>query len=132
MLEFPVDERGRHQIVRNGYLPPREIVKGAGPLEVSQPRVRDTSADVTERVRFSSSIHPPYLRKSKSIEKLIPWLYLRRIWTGQFSEALQSLIGPDASGFSANGVVRLKEQCSQEYDTWSNGAFPGSIRLPLS
>ena len=76
--EFPeqhssrVDEPGRRQVVRNGHLPPREIVTGAGPLEVSQPRVRDKSADVTERVRFSSSILPPYLRKSKSIEELIP------------------------------------------------------------
>lgn len=112
-----VDEQGRRQVVRNGYLPPREIVTGAGPLEVSQPRVRDKSADVSERVRFSSSILPPYLRKSKSIEELIPWLYLKGISTGDFSEALQSLIGPDASGFSANVVVRLKEQWSQEYDT---------------
>jgi len=120
-----VDDQGRRQVVRNGYLPPREIVTGAGPLEVSQPRVRDKSADATERVRFSSSILPPYLRKSKSIEELIPWLYLKGISTGDFSEALQSLIGPNASGFSANVVVRLKEQWSQEYDTWSRRDLSG-------
>lgn len=120
-----VDEQGRRQVVRNGYLPLREIVTGAGPLEVSQPRVRDRSADVAERVRFSSSILPPYLRKSKSIEELIPWLYLKGISTGDFSEALQSLVGPEAGGFSANVVVRLKEQWSREYDTWSGRDLTG-------
>lgn len=120
-----VDEQGRRQVVRNGYLPPREIVTGAGPLEVSQPRVRDKSTDVVERVRFSSSILPPYLRKSRAIEELIPWLYLKGISTGDFSEALQSLIGPNASGFSANVIVRLKEQWSQEYDTWSRRDLAG-------
>lgn len=123
---FRVDDQGRRQVVRNGYLPPREIVTGAGPLEVSQPRVRDKSTDVTQRVRFSSSILPPYLRKSKSIEELIPWLYLKGISTGDFSEALQSLIGPDASGFSANVVVRLKEQWSHEYDNWSKRDLSGN------
>jgi transposase-like protein len=122
---FRVDEQGRRQVVRNGYLPLREIVTGAGPLEVSQPRVRDKSADVTERVRFSSSILPPYLRKSKSVEELIPWLYLKGISTGDFSEALQSLIGPNAGGFSANVVVRLKEQWSREYDSWSGRDLSG-------
>ena len=67
-----VDDQGRRHVVRNGHLPSREIVTGAGPLEVSQPRVRDNSADAADRVRFSSSILPPYLRKSKSIEELIP------------------------------------------------------------
>lgn len=114
-----VDDQGRRQVVRNGHLPLREIVTGAGPLEVAQPRVRDKSTDAANRVRFSSSILPPYLRKSKSIEELIPWLYLKGISTGDFSEALQSLIGSDACGFSANVVVRLKEKWSIEYDDWS-------------
>ena len=113
-----VDDQGRRHVVRNGHLPSREIVTGAGPLEVSQPRVRDKSADAADRVRFSSSILPPYLRKSKSIEELIPWLYLKGLSTGVFSAALQSLIGPDAGGFSANVVVRLKETWSQEYEAW--------------
>lgn len=126
-----VDDRGRRQVVRNGHLPSREIVTGAGPLAVAQPRVRDKSADLTERVRFSSSILPPYLRKSKSIEELIPWLYLKGISTGDFSEALQSLIGPNASGFSANVVVRLKEQWSQEYDTWSKRDLSGKQYVDL-
>jgi len=120
-----VDDQGRRLVVRNGHLPTREIVTGAGPLEIAQPRVRDKSAEVSERVRFSSSILPPYLRKSRSMEELIPWLYLKGISTGDFSEALQALIGPDASGFSANVVVRLKEQWSQEYDTWSKRDLTG-------
>lgn len=119
-----VDDQGRRQVVRNGHLPSREIMTGAGPLEVAQPRVRDKSAEV-DRVRFSSSILPPYLRKSKSIEELIPWLYLKGISTGDFAEALQSLVGPQASGFSANVVVRLKEQWSKEYDTWSRRDLTG-------
>lgn len=113
-----VDDRGRRVVVRNGHLPSREIVTGAGPLEIRQPRVRDKSPDPTARVRFASAILPPYLRKSKSVEELIPWLYLKGISTGDFSEALQALVGPDAAGFSANVVVRLKEQWSQEYDAW--------------
>jgi len=120
-----VDEHGRRLVVRNGHLPARQIVTGAGPLEVQQPRVRDKSADPEERVRFSSSILPPYLRKSKSIEELIPWLYLKGISTGDFSEALQVLIGPDAAGFSPNVVVRLKEQWSHEYDAWCQRDLSG-------
>ena len=114
-----VDEQGRRRVVRNGHLPAREIVTGAGTLDVRQPRVRDKSPDPEQRVRFSSAILPPYLRKSKSIEELIPWLYLKGVSTGDFSDALQALIGPDAAGFSANVVVRLKEKWSQEYDAWN-------------
>ena len=120
-----VDEQGRRLVVRNGHLPLRQIVTGAGALDIRQPRVRDKSADPEERVRFSSSILPPYLRKSKSVEKLIPWLYLKGISTGDFSEALQALIGPDAAGFSPNVVVRLKEQWSQEYDGWCQRDLTG-------
>lgn len=113
-----VDDQGRRLVVRNGALPARQILTGAGPLEVTQPRVRDNSPEPAERVRFSSSILPAYLRKSKSIEELIPWLYLKGISTGDFSEALQTLVGPEAQGLSANVIVRLKESWSQEYDQW--------------
>jgi len=120
-----VDDQGRRLVVRNGHLPSREIVTGAGPLEVQQPRVRDKSAEAEQRVRFSSAILPPYLRKSKSVEELIPWLYLKGISTSDFSEALQALVGPDAGGFSANVVVRLKEKWSQEYDLWNQRDLSG-------
>jgi transposase-like protein len=118
-----VDDEGRRLVVRNGHLPERQIVTGAGPLEIRQPRVRDKSADPSERVRFSSEILPPYLRKSKSVEELIPWLYLKGISTSDFSEALQALMGPQAGGLSANVVVRLKEQWSQEYEAWCRRDF---------
>ena len=113
------DERGRKQVVRNGYLPARSIMTGAGPLEIEQPRVRDRSPRADERVVFGSAILPPYLRKSRSIEELIPWLSLKGISTGDYSEALQALIGQDAKGFSPNVVVRLKEKWGQEYEEWS-------------
>jgi putative transposase len=113
------DEEGRRLVVRNGYLPSRELLTGAGRLEVRQPRVRDNTPDPDTRVRFSSSILPPYLRRSKSIDELIPWLYLKGISTGDFSEALQALLGEDAKGLSPNVIVRLKEQWCQEYDQWS-------------
>lgn len=112
------DEKGNRLVVRNGRMPSRDILTGAGPLEVQQPRVRDKSPEKAERVEFSSSILPPYLRRSKSVDELIPWLYLKGISTGDFQEALQALLGENAKGLSANVVVRLKEQWSQEYEQW--------------
>jgi putative transposase len=112
------DENGNRLVVRNGYLPGRAVVTGAGKLRVEQPRVRDKSSDVGSRVRFTSKILPPYLRKSKTIEELIPWLYLKGISTGDFSEALEQLLGESAQGFSPNVVTRLKDQWGQEYDQW--------------
>jgi transposase-like protein len=113
------DARGNRQVVRNGYLPFRELLTGAGRLAVEQPRVRDNSSEREGRVRFSSSILPPYLRRSKAIDELIPWLYLKGISTGDFTEALQALVGEDAPALSANVVVRLTQQWSQEYDAGS-------------
>lgn len=112
------DDEGRRHVVRNGHLPAREILTGAGRLTIQQPRVRDKSPDREGRVQFSASVLPAYLRKSPAIEELIPWLYLKGISTGDFSDALQALVGENAKGFSPNVVVRLKEQWSQEYETW--------------
>lgn len=113
------DENGNRLVVRNGYHPGRELLTGAGRLEVRQPRVRDNTADKEKRVAFSPSVLPPYLRRSKTIDDLIPWLYLKGISTGDFQEALQSLLGEDAKGVSANVVVRLKEKWGREYDEWN-------------
>jgi len=113
------DDQGRRLVVRNGSLPSREILTGAGSLEVSQPRVRDNTAEKESRVTFSPSVLPPYLKRTTAIEELIPWLYLKGVSTGDFSEALQSLVGEKAKGLSANVVVRLKEQWSDEFDEWS-------------
>lgn len=120
-----VDGQGRRLVVRNGSLPSRQILTGAGPLEIEQPRVRDNTPEPGEKVRFRSSILPAYLRKSKSIEELIPWLYLKGISTGDFSEALQALAGPEAKGLSANVIVRLKESWSQEYEQWMKRDLAG-------
>ncbi len=120
-----LDERGRRRVVRNGYLPSREVATGAGILEVSQPRVRDKASIGDERIVFSSKILPPYLRKSRSMEELIPWLYLKGVSTGDFGQALESLIGPSAKGFSPNVIVRLKERWGGEYDEWSRRDLTG-------
>lgn len=120
-----VDEQGRRQVVRNGHLPSREILTGAGPLQIQQPRVRDKSADKENRVVFSPSVLPPYLKKSKAVEELIPWLYLKGVSTGDFSEALQALVGEQAKGLSANVIVKLKESWSQEYEEWTKRDLTG-------
>jgi len=113
------DAHGNRLVVRNGYQRSREILTGAGRLAVEQPRARDNSSPKEDRVQFSSSILPPYLRRSKALDELIPWLYLKGISTGDFTEALQALVGEDAPALSANVVVRLTQQWSQEYDEWS-------------
>ena len=112
------NEVGRRQVVRNGYLPKRTITTGIGPIEVEQPRVLDRRAK-EEQEPFSSKILPPYLRKTKSLEELIPWLYLKGISTGDFSEALASLVGPSAKGLSAATVTRLKQIWEGEFQEWS-------------
>jgi len=113
-----LDANGHRHVVRNGHLPARTILTGVGSVQVSQPRVRDRRAS-GEAESFSSSILPPYLRKTKSIEQLIPWLYLRGISTGDFGQALQALLGPDAPGLSAATVTRLKDVWKDEYGSWS-------------
>lgn len=119
------DERGRRQVVKNGSLPEREILTGAGAIPVTQGRVRDNHPDPNKRVTFTPSVLPAYLRKTTAIEELIPWLYLKGVSTGDFAEALQSLVGEKAAGLSANVVVRLKEQWAVEYDQWSKRDLTG-------
>jgi putative transposase len=113
-----VDAQGRQGVVRNGFLPQRTILTGLGEVTVRQPRVRDRRPS-GERESFSSQILPPYLRKTKSVEELIPWLYLKGISTGDFNEALAALLGPQAKGLSATTVTRLKGIWQEEYQTWS-------------
>jgi len=112
------DEQGRRLVIKNGSLPAREILTGAGPLKVQQGRVRDNTSDPEARVTFTPSLLPTYLRRTAAIEELIPWLYLKGISTADFGEALQALVGEQAKGLSANVIVRLKEQWSTEYETW--------------
>lgn len=119
-----IDAHGRRQVVRNGFLPERTIVTGLGEIAVKQPRVHDRRP-AQEREHFTSKILPPYLRKTKSIEELIPWLYLKGISTGGFHEALQALLGPDCPGLSATTITRLKSVWEQEHEEWSKRPLAG-------
>jgi len=121
-----VDEDGRRLVVRNGYGRERSLVTGVGTLRVKALRVADRRVDEQGRkFRFTSQILPPYLRRAKSVEELIPWLYLKGISSGDFSEALAALLGPDAPGLSATTVVRLKEVWRGEYEAWSKRSLAG-------
>jgi transposase-like protein len=121
-----IDSAGHRLVVRNGHMPERQIQTGVGSVTVKQPRVNDKRIDENgQRMRFSSKILPPYLRRTKSLEELIPWLYLKGISTGDFTEALQSLLGPEASGLSATSIVRLKEIWKQEWADWNQRSLQG-------
>ncbi len=110
-------EDGRARLVRHGHLPEREVMTGVGPVPVKVPRVRDRAAGA-EKIRFTSAILPPYLRKAKSVEDLLPWLYLKGISSGDFQEALAALLGPNAAGLSATTISRLKGAWWDEYERW--------------
>jgi transposase-like protein len=113
------DGKGWQRVVRNGYLPEREIQTGIGQVQVKAPRIRDRQPDPYRgRIRFTSAILPPYLRKTKSIETLLPWLYLKGVSTGDFTDALAALLGKDAPGLSAATISRLKTIWQDEYNQW--------------
>jgi len=109
------DEQGRQVIVRNGYLPAREIQTGIGSVKVKVPKVRDRSGS---GICFHSSLLPPYLRRTKSMEELLPWLYLKGLSTGDFQEALAALLGKDAKGLSAGTISRLKDGWRADLTKW--------------
>lgn len=106
---------GRKVMVRNGYLPPRTIQTGIGSVEVRVPKVRDRSGSGT---KFNSALLPPYLKRARSVEDLLPWLYLKGISTGDYQEALAALLGDQAKGLSANTISRLKGQWLNEHANW--------------
>jgi transposase-like protein len=118
------DTAGHKQVVRNGHLPERTIQTGLGPIEVQQPRVRDRRP-AGQREAFTSAILPPYLRKTRSLEELIPWLYLKGISTGDFAEALQALLGSEAPGLSATTITRLKSVWEGEHQAWARRSLAG-------
>ena len=115
---------GHRQVVRNGHLPKRTITTGVGLIEVEQPRVLDRRTR-NEAEPFSSKILPPYLRKTKSLEELIPWLYLKGVSTGDFNEALTALVGPNCPGLSASTVTRLKACWEDEFQEWNKRVLEG-------
>jgi len=108
------DEDGKRLVVRNGHMPEREIHTGLGPIGLRQPRVNDRRPGE----RFTSSILPPFMRRVPSIDALIPCLYLKGISTGDFTEALEAILGPRAAGLSATNIVRLKECWKRDYEAW--------------
>ena len=120
-----VDESNHRLVVRNGHKPPRTVLSGVGPIEVKQPRVDDRRVDENGvRFRFTSKILPRYLRKTKAIEDLVPWLYLKGISTGEMSDALVHL-GFDGSGLSATSVTRMLQAWQGEYEDWSKRDLSG-------
>jgi transposase-like protein len=110
------NKQGHRQVVRNGYLPEREIQTGIGPVKVRVPKVRDRSG---QGIKFNSALLPPYLRKTRSVEEVLPWLYLKGISTGDFHEALQTLLGHESKGLSASTISRCKRIWEDEHESWS-------------
>ncbi len=110
-------EDGRARLVRHGHLPEREVMTGIGPVSVKVPRVRDRGRGA-DKIIFTPSILPRYLRKAKSVEDLLPWLYLKGVSTGDFAEALAALLGPNAKGLSAKTITRLKADWWKDYEAW--------------
>ena len=110
------DMHGRKQVVRNGYLPERTIQTGLGDVDIKVPRVRDNSGN---DIAFTSALLPPYLKRTQSISELLPWLYLKGISTGGFTDALRALLGKEAKGLSANTICRLKASWINEYKVWT-------------
>jgi putative transposase len=111
-------DHGHRRLVRHGHLPERSVMTGIGPVAVRVPRVRDRLGGADDCIRFTSAILPPYARRSKSLEVLIPVLYLKGVSTGDFAEALAALLGPEAGGLSASSIARLKEGWVDEHARW--------------
>jgi len=120
------DESGHRMIVKNGYQKTRPIVTGAGQLNIQTPRVDDRALEETDEPRFHSTLIPPYLRRTKNIEELIPLLYLKGISTGDFTEVLEKLTGKNVAGFSPENVVRMKQVWEREYKSWVDRDFSRS------
>ncbi len=108
------DEQGRRAVVRNGYLPERTVTTGVGAVQVQVPKVRDRSR---QGIKFNSALLP-YLKRSLSVEEVLPWLYLKGVSTGDFAEALSALLGTQAAGLSSSTISRLKSKWIEEHQDW--------------
>ena len=118
LLEQHAEHRlpdGRKAMVRNGYLPERTVQTGIGNVEIKVPKVRDRSGS---GVRFNSALLPPYLKRARSVEELLPWLYLKGVSTGDYQDALAALLGDQAKGLSANTISRLKQHWIDDHRRW--------------
>lgn len=116
------DEQGRKAVVRNGYLPERTIVTGMGDVEIRVPKVRDRTHS---GIKFNSSLLPPYLKRAQNVEEVLPWLYLKGISSGDFSEALASLLGAQAKGLSASTISRLRAKWIEDHQQWQKRSLAG-------
>jgi transposase-like protein len=108
-------ESGRAAVVRNGFQPEREVLTGLGPVSVRIPKARSRAE---ESAVFHSRLVPPYVRRAKSVDAVLPWLYLHGVSTGNMQEALAALLGSEAAGLSASVVARLKGVWMEEYRLW--------------
>jgi transposase-like protein len=118
--QYVIDDEGRRLVTGNGHHHPRIIATGAGPVKVRMPRVRDqVLGRIPGEERFTSRLIPPYLRRTRNMEEFIPFLYLKGISTGDFTEVLEKLLGKKLSGFSSQQVCRLKEIWRKEYESWA-------------
>ena len=116
------DENGHALVVRNGRSHhERTVQMGAGSIKVRAPRVDDRRPEQ----RFTSKILPPYMRRSPRLEEAVPVLYLRGLSAGDFSEALEALLGSEAAGFSSTTVTRLLSVWQEEYQTWRKRSLAG-------
>lgn len=120
-------EKQKCVVVRNGYLPERELQTGIGPLPVRQPRLRDKRG----LCKFNSAILPPYVRRAPSVEAVIPLLYLKGISTGDMGEVLETLLGKQAQGLSATNIVRLKQVWETEFEDWNKRSLSGKRYIYL-
>jgi putative transposase len=109
---------GRERLVRHGHGPERTIQTGIGPVEVSRIKIRDRGATGEERIRFTSAILPKWARRTKSLDALLPILYLRGLSTGDFQETLAALLGKDAPNLSPSVITRLTGEWQAEYERW--------------
>jgi putative transposase len=110
---------GRDRVVRHGHGPRRAIQTGVGPVEVRRAKVRDRGdVGAEEKIRFTSSILPKWARRTKSLDALLPVLYLRGVSTGDFQEALAALLGRDAPNLSSAVITRLTAEWQADYDVW--------------
>jgi len=115
-------EQGRQAVVRNGYQPERSILTGIGPETVKMPKTRDRSG---QGIYFRSSLVPPYLKKTRRLDEMIPWLYLCGVSTNDFDRALKALFGESVKGLSPNSIARLKQSWEVEYAAWRDKSWKG-------
>jgi len=120
-IDAHADQRlsdGRARIVRHGHLPERDIQTGIGAVRVQQPRVRDRATDLSDKIRFSPAILPKHARRTKSLDAVLPVLYLKGISSGSFQDALSALLGADAPNLSSDSILRLCKSWEEELGQW--------------